>query len=159
MLQNPHNEDALHKIENLKTQLGKYNKIILNEGRPGGVELYDDQLITKYKTQLNDEIQKNHDDGIVESIIALRVNAMQISPELRKNMIHAFAKNDILHIVKDGNFEFTNHLLHSTNLIIVQNIASLISIIASSKEGIDYLVPNGIHGLVESIIKVTKVIF
>ena len=69
-------------------------------------------------------------------------------------MIHALTKNDVLHIVKEGNFEFVNKIFNDTNSIVVQNIASLVSIIASSKEGIEYLIPNGIHGFVENVIKV-----
>jgi len=33
--------------------------------------------------------------GIVEVILSLRVNALQISPELRKNLVYELIRNDI----------------------------------------------------------------
>ena len=34
--------------------------------------------------------------GMIEVLLSLRVNALQISPELRKNLVYELIRNDIL---------------------------------------------------------------
>ena len=36
--------------------------------------------------------------GMIEVLLSLRVNALQIAPELRKNLVYELIRNDILNI-------------------------------------------------------------
>lgn len=42
------------------------------------------------QAKVNDDLR-----GIVEVLLSLRVNALQISPELRKNLVYELIRNDI----------------------------------------------------------------
>ena len=51
---------------------------------------------------MKEHIQKLHEAkasnnvrGIIEVLLSLRVNALQISPELRKNLVYELIRNDI----------------------------------------------------------------
>jgi len=43
---------------------------------------------------------------MVEVLLSLRVNSLQIAPELRKNLVYELIRNDILLINENSNFEF-----------------------------------------------------
>jgi hypothetical protein len=51
---------------------------------------------------MKEHIQKLHEAktinntrGVIEVLLSLRVNALQISPELRKNLVYELMRNDI----------------------------------------------------------------
>lgn len=148
----------MNSVENFKIQVGKYNNIILNEGRPGGQELYADKVIQDLKKELQDSATKSVDEGIINSLISLRVNALQVSQEYRDDMIKAWIKNDILNIQKDGDHDYALKIMDNNDSRVVQNITSLISYIASTKEGIDYLLPHDKYDIVKEVAKVYFVI-
>lgn len=49
----------------------------------------------EHKNKLIKAKQENNLKSIIEVLLSLRVNALQISPELRKNLVYELIRNDI----------------------------------------------------------------
>ncbi len=47
-------------------------------------------------------------DGMIEVLLSLRVNALQIAPELRKNLVYELIRNDIFNI-EESYLPLMNH--------------------------------------------------
>ena len=60
----------------------------------------------EHKTKLLNHFRDKNIDGMVEVLLSLRVNSLQIAPELRKNLVYELIRNDILLIKEKRNFEF-----------------------------------------------------
>ena len=90
--------------------------------------------------------------------MSLRVNALQISPELRKNLVYELIRNDVLNIeeMKDNLFVIDLLKVHAYNL--KHATLSLISIIAATFKGVEYLMSNG-PSILEKIIEVCYIFF
>ena len=86
--------------------------------------------------------------------MSLRVNALQISPELRKNLVYELIRNDVLNIEEKKNDNFVLDLLsyHAYNLR--HATLSLVSIIAATYKGVEYLMSNS-GKILEKIIEVS----
>ena len=82
--------------------MGKYHKIIINEGKPEGKELITEQVMQEHKTKLLKNHVNNDINGIIEVLLSLRVNALQIAPELRKNLVYELIRNDIFDVENKG---------------------------------------------------------
>ena len=108
------NEDLADTLENYKIQLGKYHKIVINEGKPEGKELITEQVMLEHKTKLMKNHKNNDINGIIEVLLSLRVNALQIAPELRKNLVYELIRNDIFN-VEDKGVTFIMRLLKVKN--------------------------------------------
>lgn len=67
--------------------MGKNHKIIINEGRVEGTELISESVIKDHKAKLEQHFQEKYIEGIIEILLSLRVNALQIAPELRKSLV------------------------------------------------------------------------
>jgi hypothetical protein len=87
-------------------------------------------------------------------LISLRVNALQVSPEYRDDMIKAWIKHDLLNIQSDGDQGFIMKILENKEARVLQNITSLVSYIASTRDGIEYLLPQNKYALVDEVAKV-----
>lgn len=74
---------------------------------------------------------------MVEVLLSLRVNSLQIAPELRKNLVLVLIKHDILLI--NENFDFVLTLLNYDHDSMKHAITSLISVISSTLKGVEYL--------------------
>jgi hypothetical protein len=48
---------------------------------------------------------------MVEVLLSLRVNALQIAPELRKNLVYELIRNDIFRLSEDKDFKMMIKLL------------------------------------------------
>jgi len=82
---------------------------------------------------------KNNDiNGIIEVLLSLRVNALQIAPELRKNLVYELIRNDIFDTENQG-VKFMMRLLKIKNPQLKHAICSLISVISSTLKGVEYL--------------------
>ena len=77
---------------------------------------------------------------MVEVLLSLRVNSLQIAPELRKNLVYELIRNDILLINENQNFEFIKQLMSYDNNSMKHAITSLISVISSTLRGVEYLI-------------------
>lgn len=56
-------------LENYKIQLGKYHKVIINEGKPEGNELITESVMHDHKTKLFKHYHDKNVDGMIEVII------------------------------------------------------------------------------------------
>jgi len=51
--------------------------------------------MNEHKNKLIQAKVENNYKNIVEVLLSLRVNALQISPELRKNLVYELIRNDV----------------------------------------------------------------
>ncbi|CAD8056603.1 unnamed protein product [Paramecium sonneborni] len=93
---------------------------------------------------------------MIEILLSLRVNALQITPELRKNLVYELIRNDVFNIEATDKFDFVVHLLDINNQSLRHAITSLISVISSTLRGVEYLTQNGNMIIIEKIIKILK---
>ena len=137
---NQSNENLGETIENYKAQIGKYHKIIMSDEWDEKTEIMSQPVMM---------------ENIIEVLLSLRVNALQISPELRKNLVYELIRNDILNIEETKSNQFVLDLLsfHAYNLR--HATLSLISIISATYKGVEYLMSNG-PSIVEKIIEIMK---
>lgn len=149
-------DDLSETFENFKIQLGKYHKVIINEGKPEGGELITEQVMQEHKTKLLGHYRDKNVDGVIEVLLSLRVNALQIAPELRKNLVYELIRNDIFLITEKDNFDFPLGILDINNSSLKHAITSLISVVASTLKGVEYLSHKNKTQLVDRIIKVLK---
>lgn len=52
---------------------------------------------------------------MIEVLLSLRVNALQIAPELRKNLVYELIRNDIFDIEASEKFDFLIKMLDINN--------------------------------------------
>jgi len=98
--------------------------------------------------------QEKNFENLMEVILAFRVNALQIAPELRKSFVYELLKVDIFCIEESKDNTFVIDLLayHAYNLR--HATLSLISIISSTFKGVEYLLTNGCS-IIEKVIDVS----
>lgn len=84
-------------IETYKIQLAKYYKVVENEGKPEGEEPTE-VVFFEHKNKLDRFVAERNIDGICEVLLSFRVNALQIAPELRKNLVYELIRNDLFKI-------------------------------------------------------------
>lgn len=112
-------------------------------------------IIQEHKTKLNEYKQANNVEKIIEVLLSLRVNALQIAPELRREFVNELIKDDIFNLVQTKANTLVTDLLsiHAYNLR--HATLSLVSIIATIIEGTDYLLTNG-TSIIEKVIEIMK---
>ena len=152
---NQSNENLGETIENYKAQIGKYHKIIMSDEWDEKTEIMSQPVMMEHKKKLNKAKEEKNTENIIEVLLSLRVNALQISPELRKNLVYELIRNDILNIEETKSNQFVLDLLgfHAYNLR--HATLSLISIISATYKGVEYLMSNG-PSIVEKIIEIMK---
>lgn len=96
----------------------------------------------------------NNVEGIIEILLSLRVNALQIAPELRKNLVEELIRRDIFKITQDENFKFLLHILNIKNKSLRHAITSLISVVVSTIKGIEYIAYNNNDAIIQRVIKI-----
>jgi len=69
-------ENLIETLENYKIQMGKYHKIILNDGKVLDNELITESVLHEHKTKLYKNLSENNLEGITEVLLSLRVNAL-----------------------------------------------------------------------------------
>ena len=118
-------------------------------------EIMSQPVMMEHKKKLNKAKEEKNTENIIEVLLSLRVNALQISPELRKNLVYELIRNDILNIEETKSNQFVLDLLgfHAYNLR--HATLSLISIISATYKGVEYLMSNG-PSIVEKIIEIMK---
>jgi hypothetical protein len=148
--------EALNEtIENYKIQLGKHHKVIINEGRVEGSELISESVIKDHKAKLEQYFADRNVEGIIEILLSLRVNALQIAPELRKSLVEELIRRDIFRVAQGEGFDFLMDILNIKNKSLRHAVTSLISVIVSTLRGIEYLTAGGADAVVlDKVIKV-----
>jgi hypothetical protein len=75
--------------------------------------------------------------------LSLRVNALQISPEQRHNLVNELIKNDIFLIRQNQKTNFLVELMQIESVGLKHAICSLISVVACTPSGVEYLTLHG----------------
>eukprot|EP01017_Pseudomicrothorax_dubius_P004052 TRINITY_DN1072_c0_g2_i4.p1 TRINITY_DN1072_c0_g2~~TRINITY_DN1072_c0_g2_i4.p1 ORF type:complete len:471 (-),score=150.25 TRINITY_DN1072_c0_g2_i4:91-1503(-) len=156
MKESSKNENLAETLENYKIQLGKYHKIIINEGKPEGTELITETVMHEHKTKFLKYHQEKNVDGLIEVLLSLRVNALQIAPELRKNLVYELIRNDIFNIEATESFDLILSILDINNHSLKHAITSLISVVSSTLRGVEYLIFNNNFSIIVRIIRIMK---
>ena len=133
------NDSFLDLLDSYKIQLGKYHKIVMSEGRITDDESSSEPVMQDHKQKLQKFYKENNIDSIVEVLLSLRVNALQIAPELRKNLVYELIRNDIFRLNEDKDFKMMIKLLEKQEPQMQHAITSMISVIASTLRGVEYL--------------------
>jgi hypothetical protein len=98
---------------------------------------------------------ENNVENIIEVLLSLRVNALQISPELRRNLVTELIKNDMFLITQNKNNSFVMDLLNINSHGLKHAICALVSVIASTVKGVDYLTQIDLV-ITEKVIEILK---
>ena len=97
--------------------------------------------MTEHKNKLIKAKQEDNIRGIIEVLLSLRVNALQISPELRKNLVYELIRNDIFLLQTKMHNGFILDLLNIHNHAGLRHaMLSLISVIVSTLKGAEYII-------------------
>ena len=96
--------------------------------------------MNEHKNKLIQSKVDNNFRGIVEVLLSLRVNALQISPELRKNLVYELIRNDVFLLNTRVKNQFLMELLEINNKGLKHALLALISVIVSTLKGVEYLV-------------------
>lgn len=107
----------------------------------------------EHKKKLISAKDSKNNENIIEVLLSLRVNALQISPELRKNLVYELIRNDVLNLEETKENFFVLDLLNVHAYNLKHATLSLISIIAATFKGVEYLMSNG-PTILEKIIEV-----
>jgi len=148
-------ENLGETIDNYKSQIGKYHKIILSDEWDEKTEIMNQAVMIEHKKRLNKAKLDKNKESLVEILLSLRVNALQISPELRKNLVYELIRNDILFIEEKNDNSFVLDILSYPEYNVKQTMLALISIIVSAYKGVEYVISNG-FSIAEKVIEIMK---
>ena len=149
-------ENTLDLLDSYKIQLGKYHKVVMNDGKLEGNDLLGETVMQEHKQKFLKHLKDNNTESLVEVLLSLRVNALQIAPELRKNLVYELIRNDIFNIESEGNFNVLTKILSIENSSLKHAITSLISVISSTLKGVEYLTSFKNMVVIKSVIKILK---
>lgn len=115
------------------------------------------EVLKEHKKKLNSAIKDKNNDIITEVLLSLRVYGLQLIPEIRKQFILQLVNIDILNIKEKDSFVFDllDGSTKENKYKVRHAVLSVISIIASIIEGVNYLLSNGTD-ILKKIIKVMK---
>ena len=149
-------EAVMDLLETYKIQLGKYHKVVISEGKSEGNELIGETVMQEHKQKFLKHLKEGNNEALVEVLLSLRVNALQIAPELRKNLVYELIRNDIFNIESENNFSILMKILAIDYNPLKHAITSLISVISSTLKGVEYLTHNGNMVVIQQVIKILK---
>ena len=118
-------------------------------------ELINGGIIDEHKKKLKISIEKNKKEDIIEVLLSLRVNALQTNPELRANFVDDLIKYDILDIAEKKTNQSVIDILNNQEYNIRNALLSIISIIVSKFEGIQYIISQG-EQIIKKVIQIMK---
>ncbi len=98
--------------------------------------------MTEHKTKFIQAHKDGDHKALVEVLLSLRVNALQISPELRKNLVYELIRNDIFLLGTKQKSKFLLSLLSIERRSVRHALLALISVIVSTLKGAEYLTCN-----------------
>lgn len=137
-------EGLAEAIETYKVDLGKYHKILLTElNTESNSQLFSEAVLQDHKNKIIRAKQDGQVENIVEVLLSLRVNALQISPEQRHNLVAELIKNDIFMIRQNKSPKFLTELMGIESVGLKHAICSLVSVVACTPSGVEYLTNYG----------------
>lgn len=135
-------------------QLAKYHKVLVNEGKSDRDEVTE-VVMLEHKTKLDKYFLEKNAEGITEVLLSFRVNALQIAPELRKNLVYELIRNDVFKIEDTEKFDFLLAMIDNPNAQLRYAIIALVSIVSSTLRGVEYLIFGNNMVVIQRVIKVT----
>lgn len=142
-------------IDNYKNQLGKYHQILTSEGKCDRSELFSEAVMNEHKTKFIAAKKSKDWRAVVEVLLSLRVNALQISPELRKNLVYELIRNDIFLLQTKHKNHFLLDLLAQEKKSLRHALLALISVIVSTLKGAEYITSID-ESIIEKIIEIIE---
>jgi hypothetical protein len=98
--------------------------------------------MNEHKSKLVQAKVEKNIKAIVEVLLSLRVNALQISPELRKNLVYELIRNDVFLLHTKAKNNFLMELLDIKHNGLRHALLALISVIVSTLKGVEYITTN-----------------
>ena len=86
----------------------------------------------EHKQRLIQAKMTNDIHSVIEVLLSLRVNALQIAPELRKNLVYEIIRNDVFLLNSRAKNSFLLELMAINSEGLRHALLSLISIVAST---------------------------
>ena len=148
-------EDLDNDIQSYKKEIGKYHKIIMSDSWTNENILINGAIIEEHKKKFKSALETNNKQDIIEVLLSLRVNALQTNPDLRTNFVDDLIKYDILNITESKSNQTVINILNNQEYNIRNAMMSVISIIVSKSEGIEYIVSQG-EEIVKKVIQIMK---
>jgi len=143
-------------IENYKISLGKYHKILLQELKQDDKsQLFSDAVLSEHKNKLMKAKDEGNVENLIEVLLSLRVNALQISPELRRSLVTELLRTDMFLISQNKSNAFVMEVLNLNSHGLKHAICALISVIASTVKGVEYLTQVNVE-IVDKVIEILK---
>ena len=142
-------------IQNFKKEIGKYHKIIMSDSWTNDNVLINGAIIEEHKKKFKTALDNNNKQDIIEVLLSLRVNALQTNPDLRGNFVDDLIKYDILNITETKSNQTVINILSNQEYNIRNAMLSVLSIIVSKSEGIEYIVSQG-EQIIKKVIQIMK---
>ena len=108
----------------------------------------------EHQNKLDRFVAAKNIDGICEVLLSFRVNALQIAPELRKNLVYELIRNDLFKIEETDRFDFLLSLLENNSPKLRYAIIPLVSIVCSTLRGVEYITTKKNMAVINRIVKV-----
>jgi len=148
-------EDLDVDIQNYKKEIGKYHKIIMSDSWTNENIVINGAIIEEHKKKFKAALDSNNKQDIIEVLLSLRVNALQTNPDLRTNFVDDLIKYDILNIKETKSNDTVINILNNQEYNIRNAMMSVLSIIVSKSEGIEYIVSQG-EQIIKKVIQIMK---
>ena len=148
-------EDLDVDIQNYKKEIGKYHKIIMSDSWTNENIVINGAIIEEHKKKFKAALDSNNKQDIIEILLSLRVNALQTNPDLRTNFVDDLIKYDILNITETKSNDTVINILNNQEYNIRNAMMSVLSIIVSKSEGIEYIVSQG-EEIIKKVIQIMK---
>ena len=148
-------EDLDVDIQNYKKEIGKYHKIIMSDSWTNENIVINGAIIEEHKKKFKAALDSNNKQDIIEVLLSLRVNALQTNPDLRTNFVDDLIKYDILNITETKSNDTVINILNNQEYNIRNATMSVLSIIVSKSEGIEYIVSQG-EQIIKKVIQIMK---
>ena len=91
-------ENFAEAIENYKSYIGKYHKIILSDEWTDQIELMSQSGLLEIKIKLLKAKDEKKNETLIELLYSLRVHGLQIPSEQRKKFVNEMIRNDIFYL-------------------------------------------------------------
>ena len=148
-------EDLDTDIQNYKKEIGKYHKIIMSDSWTNENIVINGAIIEEHKKKFKSALESKNKHDIIEVLLSLRVNALQTNPDLRTNFVDDLIKYDILNITEPKSSQTVIDILNNQEYNIRNAMMSIISIIVSKFEGVQYIISQG-EQIIKKIILIMK---
>ena len=148
-------EDLDTDIQNYKKEIGKYHKIIMSDSWTNENIVINGAIIEEHKKKFKSALESKNKHDIIEVLLSLRVNGLQTNPDLRTNFVDDLIKYDILNITEPKSNQTVIDILNNQEYNIRNAMMSIISIIVSKFEGVQYIISQG-EQIIKKIILIMK---